>query len=57
MIRSILSTIGVIILVVAIYKIFGGDIGLAISTAANVVIDVADAGSDVLLEAWNKLGA
>lgn len=57
MVRSILSTLGVIILIVAVYKIFGGDIGLAISTAANVVIDVADAGSDVLLEAWNKLGA
>jgi hypothetical protein len=57
MIRSIVSTIGVIILVVAVYKIFGGDVGLAITTAANFVIDIADAGSDVVLEAWNKLGA
>lgn len=55
MIRSALGTLGVIILVVAVYKIFGGDVGLAISTAANFVIDVADAGSDVLLGAWDKL--
>lgn len=55
MIRSILGTLGIVILVVAVYKIFGGDVGLAISTAANFVIDVADAGSDVLLQAWDKL--
>lgn len=56
MIRNVASTMGIIILVVAVYKIFGGDVGLAISTAANFVIDIADAGSDVVIGAWNKLG-
>lgn len=56
MIRSIAGFIGALILIAAVYKIFGGDIGLAVSTAAGFVIDIADAGSDVILEALSRLG-
>lgn len=56
MIRSIAGFIGALILIAAVYKIFGGDLGLAVSTAATFVIDIADAGSDVILEAISRLG-
>lgn len=57
MIRSIASFIGALILIAAVYKIFGGDLGLALSTVAGFVIDIADAGSDVILEAFGRLTA
>lgn len=54
MVRSILSFLGVAILVVAVYKIFGGDIGLALSTVADIFIQIVTAGSDILIKLVNS---
>lgn len=55
MIRKIGSAIFVGIVVFAIYKYFGGDIGAFFSTALDVFIKIVDQGSDAVLEGFKKL--
>lgn len=55
MIKTILGWLGLAILVVALYKIFGGDFGLALSSIADWVINIVNAGSDIVIKIWNSI--
>jgi hypothetical protein len=55
LIKTILGWIGLAILVVAIYKIFNGDFGLALTTVADWVIHIVNAGSDIVIKIWNSI--
>lgn len=55
MVKQILGWIGLAILVVALYKIFGGDFGLALTTIADWVINLVNAGSDIVIKIWNSI--
>jgi hypothetical protein len=55
LVKQILGWLGLAILVVALYKIFGGDFGLALTTIADWVINVVNAGSDIVIKIWNSI--
>lgn len=48
MFRQILHFLLVACLVVGVYKMFGGDLGSFISMAGDALVNVVDAGSDVI---------
>jgi hypothetical protein len=55
LVKQILGWLGLAILVVALYKIFGGDFGLALTTIADWVINLVNAGSDIVIKIWNSI--
>lgn len=50
MLRQILNFVLVVILVVGVYKMFGGDLGSFVTMVGDVLINVVDAGSDVVAD-------
>ena len=55
MVKQILGWIGIAIVVVALYKIFGGDFGLALTTIADWLIHIVNAGADIVIKIWNSI--
>lgn len=55
MLRQVINWILIACLAVGIYKAFGGDIGGFISATGDIVINIVDAGSDIVLQIWNAI--
>ena len=55
MVKQILGWLGLAIVVVALYKIFNGDFGLALTTIADFFIHIVNAGADIVIKIWNSI--
>lgn len=53
-IRSLLMVIGVCIVVLAIYRVFGGDIGALLNGLGNFFWLLIDGGADALAKLFNS---
>lgn len=55
MVKTILVWVGVAILLVAAWKLFGGDPGAAITNVANFFMGIINAGADIVVKIWNSV--
>lgn len=55
MIRQIIKGLLIACVVVGIYKAFGGDVGSFVAGAGSIILNIVDAGSDVVLQIWNAI--
>ena len=53
MIRKIVSFIILACVVVGIYKVFGGDLSSFLSTGGEVLLNIVEAGSNIVVEIWH----
>lgn len=50
MIRKLVNILIILTVVAVLYKLFGGDLGLAFTTVFNKVVEIVDSISDWILE-------
>lgn len=55
MIRKFLNLLGVFIVALFLYKLFGGDLLALLNGTLDIIVTIADWGSDLLLKLWAEI--
>lgn len=52
MVRKIFNFLIVACVIVGIYKVFGGDLSSFLTSGGQVLMNIVDAGSDIIVQLW-----
>lgn len=52
MVRKIIHFLIVACVIVGIYKVFGGDLSSFLTSGGEVLMNIVDAGSDIVVQIW-----